>query len=490
MNYKDVDELLKNNQMDQKSFLSCVEFLELNVNNKSLPLFAKLLRYFKIYYESSIIVRIFDLINKFKDVIPYNGMNAAYINYIDAALNYIISDYNGCLEASFKTRDLKDVSDKFRIYTECFLVSSLIYLELYKEAYEENYNLLNSLTYELVSTEYKIVVNMNMVIILIFLNEYNNANKYLKDIYKMKQEIVIDPELDLLCNLCEVLMKCKFEGTYFNKNECEKALDLYVKLNINFDELVSFTENSIIHIEILKFLLAHGRKKDAYNLSKQYVDYKVNDLVDYRFFGIYKDSLEKGSEEYYKALEKYNAVLLKKINHDSQSAKNFYTRYKRLNKLDTEFDLLRDSYQHDPLTKVLSRAKFEEDKEICDYKSLIYIDVNKLKKVNDTYGHAFGDKYLTKFAQNLSSIFKDDYVYRIGGDEFVVISNLDNEIEIAQALKEVNILPLYGTSRGDKFAAGVYINKDYLTVQEASQIADETLYEVKRTDGIFYDFCK
>ena len=67
---------------------------------------------------------------------------------------------------------------------------------------------------------------------------------------------------------------------------------------------------------------------------------------------------------------------------------------------------------------------------------------------------------------------------------------MDNEIEIAQALKEVNILPLYGTSRGDKFAAGVYINKDYLTVQEASQIADETLYEVKRTDGIFYDFCK
>jgi diguanylate cyclase (GGDEF)-like protein len=49
------------------------------------------------------------------------------------------------------------------------------------------------------------------------------------------------------------------------------------------------------------------------------------------------------------------------------------------------------------------------------------VDVNFLKKINDTYGHEQGNIYLMNAVKLICAIFGTDNVYRIGGDEFVVI---------------------------------------------------------------------
>ena len=54
--------------------------------------------------------------------------------------------------------------------------------------------------------------------------------------------------------------------------------------------------------------------------------------------------------------------------------------------------------------------------------SIIIGDLDDLKKINDTYGHQIGDKYLKKTAEILKKIFRDqDIVARVGGDEFAII---------------------------------------------------------------------
>jgi diguanylate cyclase (GGDEF)-like protein len=54
--------------------------------------------------------------------------------------------------------------------------------------------------------------------------------------------------------------------------------------------------------------------------------------------------------------------------------------------------------------------------------SIIMVDVDNLKKVNDTFGHSTGDQILIKIANLLSSVFRqEDIISRIGGDEFVVM---------------------------------------------------------------------
>lgn len=83
----------------------------------------------------------------------------------------------------------------------------------------------------------------------------------------------------------------------------------------------------------------------------------------------------------------------------------------------------------DPMTKLKNRAylarrekEFEESWESYLPMVLIALDINNLKLVNDTYGHACGDSIISKTAKLLKSVFPDcGDLYRLGGDEFMVI---------------------------------------------------------------------
>lgn len=82
------------------------------------------------------------------------------------------------------------------------------------------------------------------------------------------------------------------------------------------------------------------------------------------------------------------------------------------------------SYE-DPLTGLYNRNKYNytiEDLKTAPPGQLgiVYIDLNGLKTVNDTYGHEEGDKLLRSAASIIRSLFRNDN-YRIGGDEFVII---------------------------------------------------------------------
>ena len=72
--------------------------------------------------------------------------------------------------------------------------------------------------------------------------------------------------------------------------------------------------------------------------------------------------------------------------------------------------------------------------------SILAIDMNGLKIVNDTQGHAAGDEILVQTAQVIKSAFRpDDIIARVGGDEFFVIlpkTNLENAKQVIVRLKQ------------------------------------------------------
>ena len=67
--------------------------------------------------------------------------------------------------------------------------------------------------------------------------------------------------------------------------------------------------------------------------------------------------------------------------------------------------------------------------------ALFLVDINGLKRVNDVYGHQFGNKLIVETSSILIQVFGHDNVYRIGGDEFSVIFKDTNE-EFCQTLVE------------------------------------------------------
>lgn len=89
----------------------------------------------------------------------------------------------------------------------------------------------------------------------------------------------------------------------------------------------------------------------------------------------------------------------------------------------------------DALTGLFNKRYFEKMMEIRDEKkkpyALFYMDLDFFKPVNDTYGHEMGDKVLKEVAKRLlKCIRSNDYAFRIGGDEFMLIlnGNLDAQL--------------------------------------------------------------
>lgn len=100
--------------------------------------------------------------------------------------------------------------------------------------------------------------------------------------------------------------------------------------------------------------------------------------------------------------------------------------------------------QTDPLTRLLSKEVFEENlrKRIEEYLdcgkqfSLMYIDGDDFKKINDTYGHSVGDKILRNIAKKIfESTLPTDLNHRIGGEEFATITQVSPEIAVKIALR-------------------------------------------------------
>jgi diguanylate cyclase (GGDEF)-like protein len=68
----------------------------------------------------------------------------------------------------------------------------------------------------------------------------------------------------------------------------------------------------------------------------------------------------------------------------------------------------------------------------------VYIDLNDFKEVNDNYGHAEGDEVLRRVAMRLESLFRsDDMIFRIGGDEFLILIQIDEDMESATIIRRI-----------------------------------------------------
>lgn len=91
----------------------------------------------------------------------------------------------------------------------------------------------------------------------------------------------------------------------------------------------------------------------------------------------------------------------------------------------TEYEcILEDIGTKDSFTNLLNRFAYQRDVEKYKVGSVgvLFADLNGLKFVNDTYGHAAGDKLILQFANLLKRAFSDYKIYHISGDEFVVIA--------------------------------------------------------------------
>jgi diguanylate cyclase (GGDEF)-like protein len=150
----------------------------------------------------------------------------------------------------------------------------------------------------------------------------------------------------------------------------------------------------------------------------------------------------------------------------------------------------------DSLTGTFNRRHFIDELQLLleskpnDFVSLIVIDVNDLKVINDTFGHTTGDKVLLEVATLLKSqVQEQDVVSRYGGDEFAIISpgaNSEEALKIAtrieQALaKHVFKDNLQGLEVSISWGIVSARYSDIHNISEFINAADQNMYRMKRT---------
>ncbi len=146
---------------------------------------------------------------------------------------------------------------------------------------------------------------------------------------------------------------------------------------------------------------------------------------------------------------------------------------------------------HDALTGLFNRGAYDLLMESADTKhmALLLIDVDRFKTVNDTYGHAIGDRILKKVAEHLKANFRSvDILCRIGGDEFaVVMTRVDSSLSGLVYSKISRINDALQHPKDDlpptSLSVGVAFSDRENPQDDIFRDADTALYRVKDAGG-------
>jgi diguanylate cyclase (GGDEF)-like protein/PAS domain S-box-containing protein len=161
---------------------------------------------------------------------------------------------------------------------------------------------------------------------------------------------------------------------------------------------------------------------------------------------------------------------------------------------------LRHLADHDPLSGLLNRRRFEEEleRELAHSHSagsraaLLLLDVDRFKRINDRFGHAAGDAVIARLGRVLTERLRSgDVVGRLGGDEFAVLLRRVDAAQarrVADELVELTRTSLGDVLRGDggitlSIGVAAFGGSEPPSADELFASADRAMYDAKREGG-------
>jgi len=165
---------------------------------------------------------------------------------------------------------------------------------------------------------------------------------------------------------------------------------------------------------------------------------------------------------------------------------------------------LEELVAHDPLTGALSRTEFEERAEHLlslskrlsynntkQYFSVVFIDLDKFKDINDEYGHDIGDDILINFVCFLESQLREsDLVGRHSGDEFLLLleeSDLNSSKKVLRKIKSTlkgcNLSTIHEEIRVDFSYGVVSTSEGVYELEKLLKTADDRMYQDKKRNN-------
>ena len=163
--------------------------------------------------------------------------------------------------------------------------------------------------------------------------------------------------------------------------------------------------------------------------------------------------------------------------------------------LEKAIDQMKHMAYHDALSGLPNRRLYLEKlesalkaaKQTSQKVAVVFIDLDRFKNVNDTFGHEFGDLLLQKFAQKLQeNLRSNDTISRQGGDEFtLILNNFDSQLDMVPLIRRLqsafeNPLTIQGQELHVSMSIGIAVYpEDGETPDELLKHADSAMYHAK-----------
>lgn len=269
--------------------------------------------------------------------------------------------------------------------------------------------------------------------------------------------------------------------------------------NIDDKELQNFVIPShkksiisyIIDFEIKKYI----KDSDKLELPKGYKKIQVGEKVSNSIYGVplmFDNKVfgavlfeKRGVDKFtFKDMQIFDILAnLLSINYKfKETFENLHIE-KEINYKNSLIDPLTKAYNRNFLMHFLEKI-IEHAKRTNQKNTLVFIDLDNFKEINDKFGHYFGDEILKKFVEiTKQTLRKMDAIVRYGGDEFLIIlpkSDIKNSEKVIQRLKKA----LIEANPPIEFSYGLIDLDPSLSIDENIKKVDIKMYEMKKNQKV------
>lgn len=371
-----------------------------------------------------------------------------------------------------------------------------------------------------------------------------NVNDAFVDKFGLKREDLLDKDIFevftfwdktvLRKYIYSVLNNKKFRKTKYIDN-LRKYFDIELGLHNQDEFFIKFTDMTEMREmkfmvgkyeflfenarDVILFIDMEGKILKANNTAVEIYGYSKSELLEMKIFDLRYDknpfvfnqmdvANETGILFESEHRTKYNQkipVEISSIGTDINGERILLSIIRDITSRKKDREKIKKLAYYDTLTKLPNRRFFiEELNKIIEYNkelktkfSIMFLDIDKFKFVNDTYGHNIGDILLCNIARRVENVIrKDDIVARLGGDEFVILNQKINDLDIVENIaSRINYVLKQEFKIENKkiyVSASIGISvypDDALTSDDLMRRADMTMYDVKESGGdshLFY----
>ena len=340
-----------------------------------------------------------------------------------------------------------------------------------------------------------------------FLYQNKSFVKSVYENYKFKNVEAFQSSVDLIKSLGKNEREnLQLILNYFiHMTIAERGMIYLLDENDNIEEIIK-TSDDVVEYDVLKLINSIGNDLEGIYISKLDSETNVQILSNEQkgiiFFPIYESVAESAKPEKrredlliakkrvvgYVFLDTMNVI--NRFNHESfdQCKALMNLTYMMIDNYNLKLISSVDKLTGVQLRKSIELAFTRElnlSRQNNTNLSVIMLDIDKFKNVNDTYGHRKGDEILSKIGELIkTSIRNSDYVGRYGGEEFIIILPETNAVDGLKVAEKIRYRVEYHKLLGDEMPLTVSLGistypDDGVNEEELIEKADQALYYSK-----------